>query len=79
MSVLYCVKIVVNAHRVIYVFVIYIPPSSFEILETFFELLSTTDYVYNDNVVIMGDFNVPNYTGCPKNGGLTTYYRIQDV
>jgi hypothetical protein len=55
-------KIVVNAHRVIYVFVIYIPPSSsFEILETFFELLSTTDYVYNDNVVIMGDFNVPNY------------------
>jgi hypothetical protein len=20
-----------------------------------------------------------DYTGCPKNGGLTTYYRIQDV
>jgi hypothetical protein len=22
---------------------------------------------------------VHTYTGCPKNGGLTTYYRIQDV
>lgn len=49
-------------HFLIYVLVVYIPPSlCVTQIEYFFELLSSADILYNRNVLIMGDFNIPHF------------------
>lgn len=46
-----------------YVFVIYIPPSMhYETFVPIFHILSTFNCLYNENILIIGDFNIPHYT-----------------
>lgn len=47
---------------VVYVFVLYVSPSvSFEHFALFFEMFSSLDYVFEDKIIILGDFNVPAF------------------
>lgn len=50
------------SHSSIIILVVYIPPNiHLNEFELFFELLTTYEYLYNKNIVILGDFNIPNY------------------
>ena len=50
------------SHKIFYVLSLYIPPSiSFDEFELFFENLEEVDFLQAENVIIVGDFNVPNF------------------
>lgn len=49
-------------HSKLFVFVIYIPPNtSVEDLELFFENIILLDYIHNNSVMFIGDFNIPHF------------------
>jgi hypothetical protein len=57
-----------NSQSFVFVFVIYIPPqTSVDDFATLMEFLEVLDYLYEHDVLFIGDFNVPNYinnNGC---------------
>lgn len=54
--------------KVIFIVVIYIPPTtSLQCYEQFFEALELLDLLYNQNILILGDFNNPNYCNNDNN------------
>jgi hypothetical protein len=61
-------KVVLNSQSFVFVFVIYIPPqTSVDDFATLMEFLEVLDYLYEHDVLFIGDFNVPNYinnNGC---------------
>jgi hypothetical protein len=61
-------KVVLNSQSFVFVFVIYIPPqTSVDDFATLMEFLEVLDYLYEHDVLFIGDFNVPNFinnNGC---------------
>jgi hypothetical protein len=61
-------KVVLNSQSFVFVFVIYIPPqTSVDDFATLMKFLEVLDYLYEHDVLFIGDFNVPNYinnNGC---------------
>lgn len=50
------------AYSSLYVIVLYIPPTAtLDIHYSLFEILTTLDFLYNSDVFILGDFNIPDY------------------
>ncbi|KAJ8980525.1 hypothetical protein NQ317_008322 [Molorchus minor] len=55
-------KCTTSSHTTLYVLTLYVPPStSIEVFELLFEYLEQADFLQSKHVVIMGDFNVPNF------------------
>lgn len=49
-------------HRPVFIFVVYIPsPATSEDLDSVFEFFVSQKYIYDKNVLILGDFNVKEY------------------
>lgn len=47
---------------VVYILVFYIPPGlSIVCYETIFEIICSLDFLFNSNLIILGDFNLPEY------------------
>ena len=56
-----CCKCYFN-FTVVYVFVIYIPPNTnIDNFEAFFDSLEQIDFILGKNILVFGDFNVPQY------------------
>ena len=57
-----CVKISLPNKNYIFVVTVYIPPStSFEDYELFTDLLSNLEDIHTNKLIIVGDFNIPNF------------------
>lgn len=68
------VKIKINFHF-LYLLVIYIPPScKNEDYEATFELLLSLHCIYGSDLLIMGDFNIPEYLNCSQTQTSTTNF-----
>lgn len=49
--------------KILYIFVIYIPPNtSITVYENIFEYFFSLKYIYNSDILILGDFNIPNFS-----------------
>jgi hypothetical protein len=82
------VKINFN-YRAVYVLVLYIPPNSHDLTyKVFCDLLMSLHFLYDSNLLIMGDFNVPDYvsgvcrhskasTSCQLLNNLICFYDLQ--
>lgn len=51
-----------SAHITVYIFIVYIPPNFRAVdLETLFEQISSIKEIHNNNLIILGDLNIPGY------------------
>lgn len=57
-------RITLVGGRCLYVFLLYIRPGqSSDILQEIFDIVSSTTFVHDSEVLILGDFNIPEYAG----------------
>jgi hypothetical protein len=82
------VKINFN-YRAVYVLVLYIPPNSHDLTyKVFCDLLMSLHFLYDSNLLIVGDFNVPDYvngvcghskasTSCQLPNNLICFYDLK--
>lgn len=63
-----CVKVTTN-HTTHFIFVVYAAPyPKVEDYEALFETLGALEFIYNENILIVGDFNISKYASYLSNG-----------
>lgn len=67
------VKVIINSHT-IYIFVIYVPPStSAADFNTLYEVICSINILHDNDILILGDFNISTYYSCLINGQDNTH------
>lgn len=70
---------------IVYIFVVYVPPTTnIDTFNKFFKAFEELDYLYNNKVVMLGDFNVPHFLENDKSynktsaiQNLLTFFNLQ--